>query len=78
MLRKIVPQHLCASAGRWERVGAMTGSELGVKTVGLVGAGGIGKLVLQRLIAFGAKAIYFDRFVPALEMTAGGKLSRHG
>lgn len=66
LLRKLVPQHLCASSGRWERVGAMTGSELPAKTVGLIGAGGIGKVVLRRLSGFDAKVIYFDAFVPSL------------
>jgi phosphoglycerate dehydrogenase-like enzyme len=66
LLRKLVPQHLCASSGRWERVGAMTGSELPGKTVGLIGAGGIGKVVLRRLSGFDAKVIYFDEFVPSL------------
>lgn len=66
LLRKLVPQHLCASNGRWERVGPMTGSELPGKTVGLVGAGGIGKVVLRRLLGFDAKVIYFDAFVPSL------------
>ena len=66
LLRKLVPQHLCASNGRWERVGPMTGSELPGKTVGLIGAGGIGKVVLRRLLGFDAKVIYFDRFVPLL------------
>ena len=66
LLRKLVPQHLCASSGRWERVGAMTGSELPGKTVGLIGAGGIGRLVLRRLLGFDAKVIYFDEFVPSL------------
>lgn len=67
LLRKLVPQHLCASSGRWERVGAMTGSELPGKTVGLIGAGGIGKAVLRRLGGFNAKVIYFDEFVPFLD-----------
>jgi phosphoglycerate dehydrogenase-like enzyme len=67
LLRKLVPQHLCASDGRWERIGAMTGSELPGKTVGLIGAGGIGKVVLRRLAGFDAKVIYFDEFVPSLE-----------
>ena len=66
LLRKLVPQHLCASNGRWERVGPMTGSELPGKTVGLIGAGGIGKVVLRRLLGFDAKVIYFDEFVPSL------------
>ena len=66
LLRKLVPQHLCASAGRWERIGAMTGSELPGKCVGLIGAGGIGRLVLRRLLGFDARVIYFDEFVPAL------------
>jgi phosphoglycerate dehydrogenase-like enzyme len=66
LLRKLLPQHLCASSGRWERVGAMTGSELPGKTVGLIGAGGIGKVVLRRLLGFDAKVIYFDEFIPSL------------
>ena len=66
LFRKLVPQHLCASAGRWERIGAMTGTELPGKSVGLIGAGGIGSLVLRRLLGFDARVFYFDEFVPAL------------
>jgi D-3-phosphoglycerate dehydrogenase/(S)-sulfolactate dehydrogenase len=67
LLRKLVPQHLCASGGRWERIGTITGSELPGKTVGLIGVGSIGRVVLRRLSGFDTKVIYFDEFVPSLD-----------
>jgi len=43
---------------------AMTGVELYGRTVGLVGFGAIGQRVARRVLAFGAKVIAFDPFVP--------------
>lgn len=66
LLRKVVEQDANVKAGKWERVGKATPSELFEKTVGLVGAGTIGRAVLRRLKGFGAKVIYFDEFVAEL------------
>lgn len=43
---------------------AMTGVELYGRTVGLVGFGAIGQRVARRVLAFGARVVAFDPFVP--------------
>jgi autoinducer 2 (AI-2) kinase len=43
---------------------AMTGVELYGRTVGIVGFGAIGQRVARRVLAFGARAIAYDPFVP--------------
>ncbi|MBP7006035.1 hydroxyacid dehydrogenase [Patescibacteria group bacterium] len=48
--------------GRWEKH-ALIGRELYQKTVGIIGLGRIGRLVAERLHAFGAKVIWYDPFV---------------
>ena len=45
LTRKVTAQDRNVKEGRWERVGAMTPSELPGKIVGLVGAGAIGREV---------------------------------
>lgn len=67
LVRKVVAHDAGVKAGRWERVGPMTPGELPGKTVGLVGAGTIGRAVAARLRGFDVKLIYFDAAVPALE-----------
>ena len=67
LVRKIVVQDVTVKAGRWDRVGAMTPGELPGMTVGLIGAGAIGRAVAARLRGFDVRLIYFDPMVPALE-----------
>jgi D-3-phosphoglycerate dehydrogenase len=43
---------------------AMTGVELYGRTVGIVGFGAIGQRVARRVLAFGARALAYDPFVP--------------
>ena len=66
LIRKVVPQDQSVKAGRWERIGPLTPSELPGKTVGLVGAGTIGRSVMRRLAGFGVDIVYYDAFVDAL------------
>ena len=66
LIRKVVPQDQSVKAGRWERIGPLTPSELPGKTVGLIGAGTIGKSVMRRLAGFGVDIVYYDAFVDAL------------
>ncbi|MDQ0473999.1 phosphoglycerate dehydrogenase [Labrys wisconsinensis] len=67
LIRRVVPQDGAVKAGRWDRVGAHTPSELPGKTVGLVGAGTIGRAVARRLRGFDVSIVYFDRQAPDLE-----------
>lgn len=64
LVRKVIPQDANVKSGRWERVGASTPGELAGKTVGLVGAGTIGKAVAARLRGFDVNLLYFDDAVP--------------
>lgn len=64
--RKVVGQDANVKSGRWERVGAMTPSELAGKTVGLVGAGAIGQAVARRVRAFDARVVFFDPQIDGL------------
>jgi len=63
LVRKVAEQDALVKAGRWDRVGPFTPSELPGKTVGLVGVGVIGKAVIRRLLGFGVRAVFFDRLV---------------
>lgn len=53
LMRKVVAQDLAVKAGRWDRVGDFAPTEVYQKTVGLIGAGIIGKAVIRRLLGFG-------------------------
>ncbi len=63
LTRKVVTQDASVKAGKWERVGEMTPSELKGQTVGIVGAGAIGRGVSERLRPFGVRLVYFDPYV---------------
>jgi phosphoglycerate dehydrogenase-like enzyme len=63
LVRKVVPQDLGVKSGRWERVMPNMPSEMPGKTIGIVGAGVIGRAVMRRLSGFGVKLVFFDAFV---------------
>ena len=67
LVRKVVPQDANVKSGRWERVGILTPGELAGKTVGLIGAGTIGKAVAARLRGFDVNLLYFDAAVPQID-----------
>ena len=66
LTRKVTAQDRNVKDGRWERVGAMTPSELPGKTVGLVGAGAIGREVARRLSGFDVDIVFYDPIVDTL------------
>jgi len=68
LVRKIAVQDRAVRAGRWERVGAMAPGELFGRTVGLIGAGEIGRAVIRRLQGFGVTLVAYD---PAVASLAG-------
>lgn len=67
LIRKIVEQDILVKSGRWERVGEFAPSELAGRTVGLLGAGTIGRKVIERLAGFGVKILFFDPVVRQAE-----------
>lgn len=67
LVRKVPAQDAATRTGRWDRLGAMTPTELPGKTVGLVGLGRIGRAVAQRLRGFEVRILGHDPFVPAVD-----------
>ncbi|CAL9107552.1 formate dehydrogenase 1, mitochondrial-like [Musa acuminata AAA Group] len=76
LVRNFVPGYLQVIKGDWNVAGiAYRAYDLEGKTVGTVGAGRIGKLLLQRLKPFNCNLLYYDRIKmePALEKEIGAK-----
>ncbi|XBI83971.1 hypothetical protein VPH35_092373 [Triticum aestivum] len=62
LLRNFLPAHRQAVGGEWDLAAvAHRAYDLEGKTVGTVGAGRIGRLLLQRLKPFGCTLLYHDR-----------------
>lgn len=60
--RYVVPADISTRAGKWEKK-KFLGRELAEKTVGVVGIGAIGQLVLQRMSGFNCKFVGFDPMI---------------
>src|SRR5439155_12255511 len=71
LARSIADASQSTRAGKWEKKKFSAGRELAGKTLGVVGTGNIGALVVQRAKAFGMKVIAYDPFLTA---EAAGKL----
>ncbi|KDM66144.1 NAD(P)-dependent oxidoreductase [Acidiphilium sp. JA12-A1] len=56
--RRVTTQNAAIRAGNWDRSGS--GLQLGTKTLGLIGFGGIGKAVARAALGFGMQVIAFD------------------
>jgi len=67
LIRKVVDQDGSVKRGGWDRVGHLTPTELTGKTVGLLGAGAIGRKVIRRLSGFDVPIVYFDPWVTETE-----------
>jgi len=67
LLHRIPEAHQYVAAGRWQDPTAayveLQGSELGGKTVGIVGLGAIGRLVARRLRAFDVRLLAYDPYL---------------
>ena len=63
-IRNIVKGDITTRAGEWEKKNLM-GTELSNKTVGILGLGNIGKLVMKRLEGFNVDVLAYDPFVSA-------------
>lgn len=76
LVRNFVPGYNQVVNGEWNVAGiAYRSYDLEGKTVGTVGAGRIGRLLLQRLRPFGCNLLYHDRvhISPELEKETGAK-----
>lgn len=76
LVRNFLPGHHQVISGEWNVAGvAYRAYDLEGKTVGTVGCGRIGKLLLQRLKPFNCNLLYHDRVKmdPQLEKETGAK-----
>lgn len=72
--RYMVPADISTRAGKWEKK-KFLGRELSGKTVGVVGLGNIGQLVLKRMSGFDCKFVGFDPMIsPKLAESLNVKL----
>ena len=63
LARQVTDASQSTRAGKWEKKKYSSGRELFGKTLGVIGTGNIGALVVQRAKAFGMKAIAYDPFL---------------
>ena len=62
--RKLIPADQSTRAGKWEKKSFM-GRELTGKTVGILGLGNIGRLLIKRLSGFDVKILAYDPILSA-------------
>jgi len=62
--RHLIPADASTRRGEWEKK-AFMGREIAGKTVGIVGLGNIGRLVITRLSGFGCKLLGYDPVISA-------------
>lgn len=62
--RNVAPACQSLKAGKWDR-GKFTGSQLGGKTLGIIGVGRVGLAVAKRAQGFDMKIVGFDPFLSA-------------
>ena len=58
--RRLLRFDASVRAGRWERTGAHSGHDVSGRTIGIVGAGTIGRGVLARLAGFPVTRLWYD------------------
>jgi D-3-phosphoglycerate dehydrogenase/(S)-sulfolactate dehydrogenase len=60
LARRVADAAASTRAGKWEKTKFASGRELAGKTLGVVGTGAIGSLVIERARAFGMRVIGYD------------------
>ncbi|HZR09006.1 MAG TPA: phosphoglycerate dehydrogenase [Myxococcales bacterium] len=63
LARQVADASQSTRAGKWEKKKFASGRELSGKTLGVIGTGNIGALVVQRAKAFGMKVVAYDPFL---------------
>ncbi len=71
LAREIPAADISTQAGKWEKNRFM-GVELEAKTLGVIGAGNIGSIVVRKAIGLGMKVIAYDPFLTAERAKAMG------
>ena len=75
LARQIPAAHASIKAGLWEK-DRFLGVEISGKTLGVIGCGKIGRLVIERARALGMKVLAFDPYlVPEVVRQLGGELT---
>ncbi|MDR2935601.1 MAG: 3-phosphoglycerate dehydrogenase, partial [Candidatus Adiutrix sp.] len=64
LVRRLMPAHAALQAGRWEK-NRFSGSELGGKTLALIGFGAVGRRVAALAKGFGMEVLVYDPLVKA-------------
>src|SRR5689334_2530562 len=65
LARQIADASQSTRAGKWEKKKFAAGRELAGKTLGVIGTGNIGALVVRRAQSFGMKVLGYDPFLAA-------------
>ncbi|MCL4249350.1 MAG: C-terminal binding protein [Anaerolineae bacterium] len=70
--RQILPQHRYVQAGKWGSPRPTPPSRLSGQTVGVVGMGNIGRVVVRKLLPFGVTVLVYDPHIAADQVAAAG------
>lgn len=70
--RNILAQDQHVKAGKWGSPNPVPPSRLSTQTLGVIGMGNIGRVVVQKAKAFGLKVLVFDPYLSAEKAAAGG------
>ncbi|MDR2935411.1 MAG: hydroxyacid dehydrogenase, partial [Candidatus Adiutrix sp.] len=71
LVRRLMPAHAAPQAGRWEK-NRLSGTELGGKTLALIGFGAVGRKVAALAKGFGMEVLVYDPLVTAEAIAAEG------